>query len=72
MIAQDIARTIEQIDQTLRTVIGGRQSPHTGDITPQERYALLAGRAPRDRYISFIDVIGGMAAFWPAPARGRN
>lgn len=58
MVAQNVARTIEQIDLTLQTVIGGRQAPYSADITPQDRSALLAGRAPRDRYISFIDVIG--------------
>jgi signal transduction histidine kinase/DNA-binding NarL/FixJ family response regulator len=58
MVAQDVARTIEQIDQTLQTVIGGRQAPQSSDIPPQERRALLAERTPRDRYVSFIDVIG--------------
>src|SRR5690349_1217647 len=58
MLAQDAARTIERVDLTLRTVIGGRQAPQSGDLAPQERYALLAERAPRDRYIGFIDVLG--------------
>src|SRR3954454_440832 len=58
MIAQDVSRTIEQIDLTLQTVIGGRQAPQSAEIAPPERYALLAERVPRDRHIGFIDVIG--------------
>ncbi len=58
MIAQDLSRAIEQIDLTLQTVIGGRQAPQNADIATPERYALLAERAPRDRHIGFIDLIG--------------
>jgi hypothetical protein len=58
MIAQDVSRAVEQIDLTLQTVIGGRQAPQSTDIATPERYALLAERAPRDRHIGFIDVIG--------------
>ena len=53
-----MSRAIEQIDLTLQTVIGGRQAPQSTDIATPERYALLAERAPRDRHIGFIDVIG--------------
>ena len=58
MLSQDVSRTVEQIDLTLQTVIGGRQAPQSADIAAPERYALLAERAPRDRHIGFIDVIG--------------
>jgi len=65
MVAQSAARAIEEIDQTLQTVIGGRRAPQSADLTQQERYTLLAERAPHDRYIGFIDVIaadGGILA----------
>ncbi len=56
-VMQNVAVLIEEIDVTLQSSIGGRQSAASLTLSEPERSALLFERTPQYRYISFIDVL---------------
>ena len=56
-VAQDIGRSMEQLDLILRTVMGGERTPASPGLTQEQRNTILFERVPRDRYIGFLDVL---------------
>ena len=56
-VMQNVAVLMEQIDVTLQSAIGGRQSVASANLSEPERSALLFERTPQYRYISFVDVL---------------
>jgi signal transduction histidine kinase/CheY-like chemotaxis protein/HPt (histidine-containing phosphotransfer) domain-containing protein len=56
-VTQNIAVLMEEIDVTLQSAIGGRQSVASLTLSEPERSALLFERTPQYRYINFIDVL---------------
>lgn len=56
-VMQNIAVLMEEIDVTLQSVIGGRESIASTSLSEPARSALLFERTPQYRYINFIDVL---------------
>ena len=65
-VTQDVERKVDQLDLTLQTVIGGRQSPANPSLSAQERDTLLSERTPRDPDIDFINILN---AEWHRPCQ---
>ncbi len=65
---QDVAHTLEQVDLTLKAVIGRHQSAEDQTLGVQSRNAPLFKRAQSDPYFAFINVLdenGGFVAGMP-------
>lgn len=57
-LATEVSRDVGRFDLALQTVMAGRQTPASKDMSPEARNALLSSRVPRDANIGFLDVIG--------------
>jgi hypothetical protein len=57
-LATEVGRDVGRFDLALQTVMAGRQTPASKEMSPDARNALLSSRVPRDANIGFLDVIG--------------
>ena len=74
-VAQDVARSMEQIDLTLQAMISRHQSAAAQDQDAQQRNAQLFERTKRDAYIDLVNVLdakGGFIAGLPQQPTGNS
>ena len=74
-LEQSIARNLELLDLTLRATVGGLEQPAVLGLDTETRGHLLFDRAPRDRYVSFIEALndrGGVRAASPPAQYDEN
>src|SRR3954464_15235549 len=63
VVAQDVARSMEQFDLTLQAVISRHQSPAVQNLSAQSRSSALFDRAQRDPSFSFLNVLDASGGF---------